>query len=424
MADATIYNLLGQAENALQLYKAWDLQDAQYNGVNFYIARYFGSGSITNAIDIANSASSYFRNASDYPKNKTLPLGTKEYLQEIRDAVKRKLITHQLFNSNTNIIEDVGFGVEKFNGIGIIIGENYYDAYKELYNAFMARADSNIDARYRNVLQHPIRGQIDNVFLENFKVIHSSERWRGILFEFTFLAQSITTIPEQDTITSTIINVNDIFNLIIASVNTLLTIIGQIEGYGNMISSYFNSTSPNNAINFMNQTLPQIKQSTIPLLVNTSTLLYNNFKPQNYTNYYFENQNVNYSEFPELKGYANGGDNASINYLLQLYNKNVLTNIEQINNYGLNIQANDLIEALKDSYVNLLDLATQLATSNNTRYFSYKLPYTMSIREVCFNNELDFNNPDVIASIMTSNYGLFASVNKIDKDITLLLPRM
>lgn len=305
------------------------------------------------------------------------------------------------------------------------MGDSYYTAYSNLYNYFLARQGDvtfeNIPKEYRNVLQHPIRGKIENVFLHEFRVIHSSQRWKGILFEFTFVAQEVTAITQKSQ--STINKVNQMFNLIIGSINDILAIIAQIEAYGNMISTYFNSTTPSNAVNFANQTVPQIKNYTVPLLRNTVTILYNNFKPQSYTNYYFENQTVDYSKFGVLTPYATGSDDTSINALLQIYNANVQNEINQINGYGLNIQANNLITSLKNSYVNLLDLSKNLSINNSSQYISYPVPYTMSIRELCFNNNLDFDDVSVIQNIIAANPGKFASVNKIVVDTVLLLPR-
>jgi len=47
----------------------------------------------------------------------------------------------------------------------------------------------------------------------------------------------------------------------------------------------------------------------------------------------------------------------------------------------------------------------------------------MSIRELCFNNNLDFDDVGVIQNIIAANPGKFASVNKIVLDSVLLLPR-
>ena len=73
-------------------------------------------------------------------------------------------------------------------------------------------------------------------------------------------------------------------------------------------------------------------------------------------------------------------------------------------------------------YVNLLDLAKALSLNNSTQYISYAVPHTMSIRKVCFNNNLDFDNVATIKAITAANPGKFSSVNKIHTDSGLLLP--
>lgn len=281
------------------------------------------------------------------------------------------------------------------------------------------------------MLNHPVRGKIENVFLSEFRAIHSSQRWKGLLFEFVFIAQEVTTVTQKSQ--SAINQVNQLFNLIVSSTNVIMTITEQIESYGNMASTYFNTTTPSNAVNFTTTTVPEIKNYTVPLLTSTATILYNNFRfasgsttsgTTNYTNYYFENQSVDYSKFEVLAPYANSSDDTTLNALLQIYNNNVQYEIDQINNYGLNIQANDLITALKNSYVNLLELCKILSKSNNSQHISYNVPYTMSIRELCFNNNLDFNDVVIVQSIIAANPGKFASVNKIVADTVLLLPKI
>jgi len=442
--NASAFNLIGLANQGLQLFNGWDLQNAQYNGVNFYIAKPFGSGTITNLINTINTAGTLLgRSTNTFPLNNNLPQGTNEHLQEIRDHVKRKLVVHNLINTNSNIVEDLGFEPERFNGIGLIVGDNYYNAYSNLYNYFLARDGDvtfeNIPLIYRNVLQHPIRGKIENVYLSELRVIHSSQRWKGILFEFYFIAEEVTTITKKTQ--STINKINQIFNLIIASINNLLNIITQIQAYGNMLSTYFNSATPNNVVNFAHKTVPEIKNTTVPLLKNTATILYNSYNSQvdnsqantrsnsaatplaSYTNYYFENQEVDYSKFAVLAPYINGLDDTNLNALLEIYNANIQNSINQINSYGLNIQANNLITELKNSYVHLLDLAKSLSINNSSQYMSYKVPHTMSIRELCFNNNLDFDDVGILKAIIAANPGKFSSVNKILEDTVLLLPK-
>ena len=404
------------------------------------------------------SATLLGKSSAAFPVNNKLPKGTNIHLQEMRDHVKRKIAIHSLLNTNANEIDDLGFEPERFNGIGLIVGSQYYDAYANLYNYFLARKGNvfyeNIPKIYRNVLNHPIRGRIENVLLSEFRVIHSSQRWRATLFEFSFIAQEVTTFTKKSQ--STISRINQIFNLIIASINNLLSIITQIQAYGNMLSTYFNTASPNNVVNFANKTIPEIKSTTIPLLQNTATIMYNNYnlrvndtrdnsnltddqqdyqytkqsnrgnqkQSANYTNYYFENQTVDYSKFTMLAPYINGLDDTSINAMLEIYNANVQEQINQINSYSLNIQANHVITELKNSYVNLLDLAKALSLNNSTQYISYEVPYTMSIREVCFNNDLDFDDVATIKAIITANPGKFSSVNKISVDTVLLLPKL
>ena len=48
----------------------------------------------------------------------------------------------------------------------------------------------------------------------------------------------------------------------------------------------------------------------------------------------------------------------------------------------------------------------------------------MSIREVCFNNDLDFDDVATIKAIIAANPGKFSSVNKILVDTILLLPKV
>lgn len=46
----------------------------------------------------------------------------------------------------------------------------------------------------------------------------------------------------------------------------------------------------------------------------------------------------------------------------------------------------------------------------------------MSIRQVCFNNNLDFQDVELLKEIAAKNSGKFTSVNKIPEGTVLFLP--
>lgn len=435
-----LFNLESVSTGILNAFNGWDLQNANYNGVNFYIINKIGSVSntfINNAFNTISGVESIFNSPVDeslYPLNSSLPIDTNLFLKNINDKVSRKIIVHQNINSDYNTIEDMGFGPETFTVAGIVSGNDYYQAYDLMYNYFLARrGDStfdNIPANYQYVLTHPVRGRIANTYLDDFEAIHSYTKFKAIVFKATFITGTISS--SINTFNANFVNtLSQNLSSVINAVNAITSAVTESKLILNNLTGLF-ATQPQ--VKTLSLTiLPGITAQTVPLAKGVSTLLYNNLSPTGFTNYYFKNQVIDYSASPALIPYATGISVNSINNLMSLYQEQIESNITAINNLNYNattpnqpfnysVVFNDLIVSLRNSYTSILTLGESYAQTNKNAYFTYVVPYTMSIRLLCFLNNIDFNDSSILSSIYSLNSTIIQNVNFIQKNSAIIIP--
>ena len=439
-AAVGLLNLEALGSGILNAFNGWDLQNANYNGVNFYIINKIGTVSnslVNNAINTINGIESIFNSPIDpslYPLNSSLPIDTNLFLKKVQDKISRKLIVHQNINSDYNTIEDMGFGPETFSIMGILSGNDYYQAYNLIYDYFLARrGDStfaNIPSNYQYVLTHPVRGRIPNTYLNDFKVVHSYSKFKAIIFNATFVSSTITS--STTTYNANYINtLSQNLSAVINGVNAVTSAVVESQLLLNSLVGLF-SSQPQKQI-LKSTILPNITNSTIPLANATATLMYNNLSPNGFTNYYFKNQTIDYTVTPALVPYANGISINSINNLISVYQAQVEANITAINNlnynatnpnqpYNYSVIFNDLIVALKAIYASILTLGESYAQTNKNAYFTYVVPYIMSIRLLCFLNKINFNDSSVLINIYNLNSSIIQDVNFIPAGSLIIIP--
>jgi len=426
---------INAVQDILAIFNGWDLQDASYNGVNFYIANAIpgiSNGTINNYAQIINSIENFF-NSSQFPLNSAPPLGTNYFLKNTRDTIRRKLIVHPSINSSTNIIEDQGFLPERFGIVGIISGNNYQQVYTNLYNYFLARRGDdyfdNIPIGYQNVLYHPVRGKITNCLLENFDVIHSGSYIKAIVFTASFITQSLSNFTLTTNIANQISQALAILTNSIAAIQN--TIVASQLTFNTLSANYNNSAQQQT---YQNVIAPTITNTIIPLSNAIGTIMYNNLNPSNLTNYYFQNQTVDYTALPDLVPFSTGFNYGSLSSILSVYETNSQATLDYIYQLDYNYNTGvydlpystflaDIIQSIKNCYVSLYNLAKVYSVNNLNSFISYTLPYSMSLRKVCFLNLVDFtvvNNIDIIYQL---NSNVINNVNFIDQDTIIKIPQ-
>lgn len=421
----------------LNLFNGWDLQNAQYNGVAFYVANAIpglSNGTINNYAQVVNSVNNLLgTNHGQYPLNSTPPLGTTYFLKNVTDRIHRKLIVHESINADTNVIEDMGFGAERFSVVGIISGNNYYTVYQNMYNYFLARRGdqyfSSIPKQFQYVLTHPVRGKIPYTYLEDFQVIHAYNKYKAIVFTATFISARIEN-QEVDHI-SFANQISQALSVYVTTIGALQSVLANSQiTMGNLSAQYNNVTQQQT---YKNMITPNILNTTIPLANGCGTILYNNFSPTGFSNYYFQTQTIDYSALPQLIPFSQGVNLGSISSLLAVYENQIQINTTAINalNYNYNTQANDLpfstiladvLQALKNTYVALYQLAKVYGINNQSNFNVYNVPYKMSIRMLCYLNSIDFNNSDTLNTLYQLNAGYISSVNFIPAGVPFIIP--
>lgn len=434
-ADGLIQGL-ALTGSVINLFNGWQLQDAQYNGVKFYIANAIpglSNGTLNNYAQIVNSVSNFFGSNDVFPLNSFPPLGTDYFLKNVTDRIRRKLIVHNSINSNTNVIEDMGFGAERFSVLGIISGNNYYEAYQNMLNYFLARRGDDffddIPAQYQNVFTHPVRGDIPGTYIDEFQVIHSYTKYKAIVFAATFVTSNLNN--QFNTNVSWANQISQALSILISSVGAIQNAILDSQIAINSLSATYSGTEQQQI--YPEVIIPNLNNVTIPMIKGCGTILYNNLTPPGLNNYYFQNQTINYSRLPELVPFSYGFNFGSIPSLLSVYEQQCQLNIDAINalDYDYNTDAFDLpfstilanvVQSIKSSYSALYELAVVYGLNNQNSYKVYEVPYTMSIRMICFLNSIDFNNPATLDKLYQINASSITSVNFIPKDTQFLLP--
>jgi hypothetical protein len=84
----------------------------------------------------------------------------------------------------------------------------------------------------------------------------------------------------------------------------------------------------------------------------------------------------------------------------------------------------DHIVLLQTSVTQLNSLCKTLINQQDGSYTTYTTPYAMSIRKVCYENGLDFNNQDQVQAILTANQAILNDPNYISKSVKLILPKV
>ena len=425
ISAAGVTQAISVATDIINLFNGWELQDAQYNGVKFYIANAIpgiSNGTINNYAQVVNTVTNLIGNTESFPLNSSLPYGTQMFLKGVTDRTRRRVIVHESMNSNSNVLEDAGFEAERFSVLGIISGDSYYAAYKNLYDFFTARRGDQvfdqIPAQYQNVFTHPVRGNINNVLMEDLNVIHSYTKYKAIVFTATFVAAQIGNIRTSKT--SLASQIAQGLSVVINSVAAVENAITDAQLALQSVSAIFYNPITQNT--YTTTVAPIIKNTTIPMLNAAGAIMYQNLSPATQTNYYFKNQTIDYSLLPQLVPFSYGFDINSIGNLLSVYENQVQSNIDAINSLGYNIILNNLIAALKESYVALYNLGDIYSQNNEKTYKTYIVPYAMSIRSLCFLNGINFNNTDNLNTIYKLNSDKYTSSNFIPAGVNIILP--
>ncbi len=439
----------------------WQLNPGSYNGVKFHL---ISSGVLDN-LNQFNPASGAISQVQGLlsrsnliggvtpATNDNLPYGTSTVSKNVTDTGSRKYARHRLPNSNTNVLEDLGWDGEVIKCVGIIFGSSSLQANNNLFNVMIN--PSSVSVLDRNVLVHPVLGTIYNVLLTGYKRIHSSEHWKAIAYEFTF--ETSSPILAQTTPLS-------LFSQAAAAFNAVVSVYGAIQTSINLAKILY--TAGNNIVNSYFQTNYNNTLINSATFVSVNRLLYNNLKPVTYTNPTLEaintstvnlsvgsttattgvtntigtansNQvatstftgvgstpytgvvNINLSQYNAAfnTGLPNG-----VSQVVSIYAQSVQNTITIINQSGQSSSFQSVIANLEASVVALNNVAQALLFNLLENTTKITIENVTSLEEIFAKYNMNFQIPENIQQVISLNPGVFNSVNLIPAGTQVVLP--
>lgn len=439
----------------------WQLNPGSYNGCKFHLIT---SGILSN-LERFNPAAGAISQVSGLlsranliggivpATNDSLPYGTSTVSKSISDTGSRKYIRHRLPNSNSNVLEDLGWDGEIIKCVGIMFGSSSVQANNNLFNVMIN--PTSVPLINRNVLVHPVLGTIRDVLLIGYKRIHSSEAWKAIAYEFTFetsspiLAQT-SPLSTLSQIASAFSAVTSIYSAINSSIGLAKTL--QIAG-NNIVNSFFQTNYNNTSINsatligvsklvyqnltpatFKNPTLEAINATTVNLSVGSTSA---NTGITNNVGIVNSNQvatstftgvgstpftgvvSINLSQYNAA---FNTGLTNGISKVVTLYAQSVQNTINVINQSGQSNIFQSVIANLEAGVVALNNAAQSVLFNllENTTKITVKS--VTSLEEIFSTYNMNFEIAENIQQVLSLNPGIFSSVNLIPAGTQVVLP--
>ncbi len=463
LADSSVTQSFGYANTIAGVLglNNWQLNPGSYNGCKFHL---ISSGVLAN-LEQYNPAAGAISQVSGLlsranliggvlpATNDNLPYGTSTVSKNVTDTGSKKYVRHRLPNSNSNVLEDLGWDGEIIKCVGLIFGSSALQANNNLFNVMIN--PNSVSILNRNVLVHPVLGTIRDVLLISYKRIHSSEYWKAIAYEFTF--ETSSPILAQTSPLSNLSQIASAFNAITSVYSAINSSIGLattlFTAGKQVINSYFQNNYNNSTINsatlvgvskliyqnltpatFTNPTLEAINSSTVNLSIGsttTSTGITNNVGTENssqVTTSTFTGMgstpftgvvNINLSQYNTAfnTGLPNG-----ISKVVTLYAQSVQNTINIINQSGQSSAFQSVIANLEAGVVSLNNAAQSVLFNLLENTTKITVQSITSLEEIFAKYNMNFEIVSNIQQVLSLNPGLFNSVNLIPAGTQVVLP--
>ena len=404
----------------------WQLQQGSYNGYIFHV--------VDNVLDQLNKnynpldpAINEIRSLASNATKKslgvsakdstTIPFGAGIGSTQIQDRVARKIAINPLPNGKDNI-QQLGYSGQMFSILGILWGSTYLEVRDQMQK--MMYSDDDVLANNPNeyhVLNHPILGRIKNCWLIEMQHVNISSVWRGALYRLVFRSEEPLRVLQK--------NVNNKFSEINNIISSILAIAFSIVNFWNDI----------NLIRSLNVTLKTLKSniiiedqlnvartsvlSTVNSSVVATKLLVNNLAP-NINNLELKNYPANINDYPDLFYYQSHSSPNDINNLNKYINSITQTTIKTLNINNIRAFYQESINNIRDLSSTIGQLCLSLINSYYGQIMTYITPRDMSLYDVCFVNNLNYDNN--YQKILNLNKEKSLLLNYIPKGYQLLIP--
>ena len=412
MANFDIANTANLAQQGLNYFNSWDLTPASYNGVQFFLPK--DSFNVINGItDLVSTAQQLFGSESGGMNSNLTSI-----LTQIMDTTDKKLAIAPLLNSNVNIIQDNGIGIQRFNSIGMIQGENYLLQWQKINNMFLATyGDSNYDKIASDewrVFNHPVRGKINNVYCLRVRFVHSAERYKALFFAFEFISGTSTQtdfkVNPLGLIQQSINNVIGSFNIVNNAFIQASNVISSITGSNNTQKSGIINTAP---------ILNTAQTTTLPLAQATTQIIYQNFNPDT-NNIYFNNLDLDYTALGVVN--LSGDSIQNVQPLLQNLATNINSIISQIVTLGTDDVFNNVITALQQMMGAIYYYSKYVTYQNSLTFTIITIMGDTNLFSLLFNNGYDPNDATILKKFYNLNINVNYSTNYIPSGAIIKLP--
>ena len=429
MANNTLNNVLTIAQDILQLsgLENWQLQPASYNGVAFMMA----VNQYVNVDQIPFSGA--YSAIQELTGTNTLPFGTSMGTYNVTDSIKRRLVIHDIPGRNGNFFEDQGWSGETFTLKAIFFGIGYQVLYQQALVGMLD--DTKVAPSNLHVLVHPVRGVINNCLLTEYSIDNRAGMAQACVLNLTFKADNT---PYTETIaisplTKLYEKIAAIQQLVqdTASAVELTSILfsGSLIGssglsgtqrLGTTASANGDMSTLNPLIRAQIDTISDACQRMSNILLYCTKLLYTYMAPPGFRDFYLDPVVIDFSELPELFRFVTIFTDTEIGIIMDYYSNQTAATIALFSVYGLNRILPDKINQLRTSIDQLSQFAELLLLLQDVSTITYKVPYTMSIREVCWLNQIPFLDSD-LSPLLLNNRDVIGTTNAIPKGTILKL---
>lgn len=396
----------------------WQLQPAKYNGVVFHVVRPLLdrlNNDLNPFAGVLDNAISAFGidPAANLGDNTNLPFGTSTVSTNIVDSGRAKMVVHEIPNGE-DVFENLGWYGENITFLGIMWGSAYATALQNIQNAFFnpAAVPASTD---KYVLVHPILGTIKNTRLMSYRRIHVSNKWRAVLYEFTFRTPKPVSQIQAKPV-DTLSQIQTAIGAILSISTTLLSAWGDIYA----ISLLFGNSGNQQTVIPQLQTDQQAIQTTVNENIVVTKLMVDNLKPAGFNSIQLDNTPTQPTSNQYFQYFKTNMTPSDVNSLIETNNVTIQNCINTLNELNTTV--------FYDTITNLIELQSQvdlLAKALLTSFYGastqYTVPYDTDIRNVCFNNNLDYATQS--DTVWQLNKDKLSSSNFIPKGLVLTLPQ-
>lgn len=416
MANGIVNTGMNLAGNALNFFGLgnWQLTTASYNGVNFMVAvpGLFNTNQIP--FSGAYNALEALTGSAD------LPYGTSLGTYYVSDDIKRKLVVHPIPGYTGNFIEDMGWEGERFTLEAIFFGIGY-QVLLETALVAMLNVNKTVPSESLNVLVHPVRGVINNCWLSSYRITHASTLTHACRLTLNFIADEVPTTANTSLSS---------YAQLYQKIQEIASIVGNVSGALNAASfffsgsqftenaSYFYNGSPRGEASNLNplvrqqiDTLNTLNADTNQIYLSCVAVAYQYLKPAGFSDFYLDSLQINLNLLPELFRYVQILTDSEITALVSFYIGVVDALITQYSTYNLDTIFPDVINRYKQTVVLLTQFCQLLLQLDESQTLTYIVPTTMSLRQVLFNLDIDFNQD--LTQLLVNNRDVLISTNYI-----------